>query len=52
MYGDLVLTPDQEKKMIVGGNGAAQGFLHTATPWPNGVMPFRLSRTLSKLSFN
>ena len=52
MYGDLLLTPEQEKEMIGGRNGAAQGFLYTATRWPNGVVPFQLDARLSKLSFN
>ena len=52
VYGDLVLTHDQEKILINGGNGAAQGFLYTARRWPNGVVPFKLDTTLSKLSFN
>ena len=51
VYGDLVLTPDQENKMIGGGDGTAQGFLYAATPWPDGVVPFKLDRRLSKLEY-
>ena len=48
MYGDLILTPDQEKEMVNGGKGTAQGFRYSATPWPNGVVPYVLDYRLSK----
>ena len=48
MYGDLILTPDQEKKMIDGRDGTVQGFLYSATKWPGGEVPFELGRALSQ----
>lgn len=51
MYGDLLLTPDQEKKLLVGGESTAQGFLYSARPWPNGIVPYNFDNQLSKLIF-
>lgn len=48
MFGDLLLTPEQEE-MLIGGQGTAQGFLHTAWPWSNGIVPYQFDHHLSKL---
>ena len=48
MYGDLLLTPDQEKKLLVGGESTEQGFQYSARPWPNGVVPYNFDNQLSK----
>ena len=49
IFGDLLLTPDQEKKLLVGGKGTAQGFKYSARLWPNGVVPYDFDNQLSKL---
>ena len=49
MYGDLILTPEQEKVLLTGGDSSLQGILHGVKLWPNGVVPYKLSRGLSKL---
>ena len=49
MYGDLLLTPDQEKRLLVGGESTAQGFEYSVRTWPNGVVPYVFDKKLSKL---
>lgn len=53
-YGDLLLTPEQEKLLLIKGSGGSekaitQGFLVGARIWPDGIVPFELDRRLSKL---
>ena len=51
MYGDLLLTPEQEKQLLLSNEeeGVTQGFLIGAKLWTNGVVPYELDRSLSKL---
>ena len=51
MYGDLLLTPDQEKKLLGGGEGTTQGFKYSARRWPNGIVPYEFDKQLSKPFF-
>ena len=51
MYGDLLLTPEQEKLLMidVGDGGEAQGFLNRGVRfWPNGIVPYELDSSLSE----
>ena len=51
MYGDLLLTPEQEKLLIINvdDGGEAQGFLNRGVRfWPNGIVPYELDSTLSE----
>ena len=48
MYGDLLLTPEQEKLLSTGGEGVTQGFKEGAKLWPNGIVPYQLDSSLSK----
>ena len=51
MYGDLLLTPEQEKLLIinVGDGSEAQGFLNRGVRfWPNGIVPYELDSSLSE----
>ena len=48
MYGDLMLTPDQEKMLLEGSEGRAQGILYSARRWPGGVMPYHIDARMSK----
>ena len=50
MYGDLLLTPEQEKQLLVGDSEASkQGIKEGVTLWPNGEMAYKLDFRLSKL---
>ena len=43
MFGDLLLTPEQEKRLISKGGeleGMEQGYLYEARLWPWGIVPF------------
>jgi hypothetical protein len=51
MYGDLLLTPEQEKLLNIDDSGVAQGFLNPRLAvrfWPNGIVPYELDSSLSK----
>ena len=50
MYGDLLLTPEQEKQLStdVHGDAVAQGFKEGARLWPYGIVPYQLDSQLSK----
>ena len=49
MYGDLLLTPEQEKLLNIGDGSVAQGFLDGVVRfWPNGIVPYELDSRLSK----
>lgn len=50
MYGDLLLTPEQEKLLNIGGSGTSviQGFLTAVRFWPNRILPYQLDSSLSK----
>ena len=55
MYGDLLLTPEQEKLLIinVGDGGEAQGFLNRGVRfWPNGIVPYELDSSLSEYTIH
>lgn len=55
MYGDLLLTPEQERVLLHEGPGSgvgtAQAFLVGARLWPNGVVSYELDRRLSELAY-
>ena len=52
IYGDLILTPEQEKVLLNEGPGSeegrAQAFLIGARFWPNGVVSYELDRRLNE----
>ena len=48
MYGDLLLTPEQEKLLNIDEGGVAQGFLNGIRFWPNSIVPYELDFRLSK----
>ena len=52
MYGDLLLTPEQEKILLKEGpgseEGVAQAFLVGAYLWPDGIVYYDLDQSLSK----
>ena len=52
MYGDLLLTPEQEKILLNEGPGSeeglAQAFLIGASLWPDGIIYFDFDERLSK----
>ena len=48
MYGDILLTPEQEKVLNIGDGGVAQGIKQGAKLWPNSIVPYQLHFRLSK----
>lgn len=52
MYGDLLLTPEQEKLLNIDEGGVAQGFLNGVRFWPNAIVPYELDFRLSKYPFS
>lgn len=48
MYGDLLLTPEQEKQLSVGDESVIQGIKQGVKLWPNGIVPYELDFRLSK----
>ena len=50
MYGDLLLTPEQEKELIVGDSDSIeeQGIRTGAKLWPNGRVFYEIDSRLSK----
>lgn len=48
MYGDILLTPEQEKVLNIGDKGVAQGIKQGAKLWPNSIVPYQFDFRLSK----
>ena len=50
MFGDLLLTSEQEKALIINSDEEelAQGYLETAKKWPGGVIPYTIEYSLSE----
>ena len=50
VFGDIVLTPEQEKFLIPDHQlSLVQAFFDGATKWPNAEVPYVLDSTLSEL---
>ena len=50
--GDMILTPEQKKAALEGGDVSKAGISRGATTgslWPSGVMPYTIDSSLSKL---
>ena len=52
MYGDLLLTPKQEKLLNIDGRAMIQGFKDGINFWPNRIVPYQLDSRLSKCHEN
>ena len=53
--GDMILTPEQKKAALEGGDVSKAGTSRGATTnpvWPNAVLPYTIDRSLGKLSLN
>ena len=49
MYGDLLLTPEQEKELLVNdGEAEGEGIRQGARLWPNSQVVYELDSRLSK----
>ena len=52
MYGDLLLTPEQEKRLLINDGKAAEeeGIKQGLKLWPKGRVVYELDSRLSKLA--
>ena len=48
MYGDILLTLEQEKVLNIGDGDVAQGIKQGAKLWPNSIVTYQLDFRLSK----
>lgn len=49
MYGDLLLTPEQEKELLVNdGEAEGEGIRRGVKLWPRGRVVYELDSRLSK----
>ena len=53
MYGDLILTPEQEQELLIhDGQAAEEGIKQGVKLWPNGQVVYELDPRLSKQIHN
>ena len=48
VFGDIVLSPEQQNQLISDGQGNSQAVLAGALPWPDAVMPYVIDSSFRK----